>query len=264
MSFALPEAAVQRVLDECRARIASYETTDEPTWRRLLQELEEAVPSAPAHMRADVYSYIGACQFRLGDHQRSLDAHLEAARLQPFMADHQNNIACDLLALGRPSEALEQIRRALALPTLRPHIEASLRVNEVFAFIKLGDRLSAGKAFEMGVRRVGHDDQRNLLNLTEAAAALGRVNDCAEMLARFFSVRGQVPRSDDQPAADFIRDHFMDELAAVDPPLRDVVRAVLARWEAPTPVEYQDRANVELDPEAWARFCDLAGLMSEP
>lgn len=259
----IAEADIQELLNECAVRLSDYRPTDDFTLRRFARELEAALPDAPEHLRGAVYGQIGTCRYKLGDIQRAMDAHQTALRLDPFSPDHLNNVACCELALGQPADALRHLRRARVMPNVPRKVDVRLWVNEVEVLIKLRDLVQAGRAFEAGVHRVEPDDALNLLNLTKAAADLGRENDCVEILARFVTAVEQAPRGADQPAVEFVRMHAAAAAPIDDPAIREMLGRALARWDAPTPVEYQDRAGVELSPEAWAKFCDLAGLAPE-
>jgi tetratricopeptide (TPR) repeat protein len=259
----LPEAAAQRLVAEVFTHLLD-ERLPPFTWRRFVHDLEAMLPDAPFEIRASVYSAIGLCRARLGQHQEALDAHLSAARWQPNDAGHENNVACSLLLLGRPAEGLEHLRRAHTIAGISSTEKTRLFVNEAQAYLELEELSLAKRAFEMGAGCVQRDDQVNLLNLVEMAAALGRENDCVELFARLLEAVRYGVRGPEQPGAEFILAHGMDALSDAEPLVQDAIRSVLARWEAPTPEEYQDKGQVTLDHDAWARFCESAGLASEP
>ena len=76
----------------------------------LAEELKEQHPGV-----ADVWSALGKIRTTLGDVEGALEAHGQAADLQPFEAAHRCNIAMLLSMLGEHEKALENFRAASQL-----------------------------------------------------------------------------------------------------------------------------------------------------
>lgn len=254
--------AAQILIDEAIALLRKRES-DPFTWRRCLRDLEVALPDAPFELYGSVYSAIGLCHNRLHQTLEALEAHRNAARWQPNDAGHQNNIACALISLGQPTDALEHLRHAHTMQNIPRRVETRLYVNEADAYRKLGEHTLAGRSFEIGARCVERGDAENLLNLAEIAANLGRENDCTELFARALEAAGDGERGHDEPAAEFVLAHGMRAVHDADAVVKDAILAVLTRWEGPTPEQYQERTHIKLDHEAWAKFCESAGLAPE-
>jgi tetratricopeptide (TPR) repeat protein len=221
--------AADRLTAEVAGRLSSYTADTDPfTWRRYVRELEIALVDAPAEIQGAIHNLIGSCRMKLGQVDLALMEHQQAAKLEPTVASHQNNIAWDLLLLKRPAEALNYLRRGRAMRGTSREVEVRIRVNEVDALLQLGDPAEAGRALQAAMDRVHATDEMNLLNLASLTAQMGRDADSIEMYARFAEAAGLGKRDVDQSALDFLRHQGASAMDHALPEIRDaVVRAVL-------------------------------------
>ena len=98
------------------------------------------------------------------------------------------------------------------------------------------------------------------LQQARIAASKGWHHDAAEHFARYLAARIGVALGD-QPAMDFIRavPVEMQAVADTDPVLAASIRQAGADWDEPPDPDFTSPV-IELGPEGWERFCQLAGV----
>jgi tetratricopeptide (TPR) repeat protein len=262
---AVPEPKALRLVQECERRMNDpTEAITELEVRRFLRDLHKELPDAPPELMGPILGQIGACEARLGNFGRALDAFQNAAYHEPLSAAHESNITAALSSLGRHDEALEHSRKALAKPQLDNSWRLVIHANEVESLSQLGRKSEARATFEATIGYLAPGDATHLLSLAKCAAVVSYDHDAAELFLRYLlAVAGEV--RGDESAAEGIQSRIVDARVVLThlSDLDAAVKRVLDEWEAPTPEEHEIRARLTLDPDGWAKFCELARITPE-
>lgn len=224
---------------------------DEATVRSIIAEVRLALHDARVQDRSALRVMLGSAYFRLGEYEAALSEQKHAALLDPANAYPRNNIAANLVELGRMEEALEHLREARKLST-SSRLTLAICVNEAEANHRLGRTEAARAAFEAAIANHDADCASDLFSLAMEAADLGAEDDAAEFFARYLA-RSQGVELGDTSAVEFICNAPKELWGRAHelPTLTDAIARVVARNDAPIPDDMQIDTRIVVSLEAW-------------
>lgn len=154
------------------------------------------------------------------------------------MAIYANNVAAQLIGLGRDPEALVEIAAARKSASVDSGVRVSLWANEAAAHHEMGSYAEADEAIRKAVSLLDPTSPVELFNMAHTMATLGRVAEARDFLARHLAIVHQVARGDG-PALDFIHGFSREDLRIVEdyPVLARALARANERNETAAPAE---------------------------
>lgn len=256
----LPMTKALELYNEAAARLADPLTRpSEFELRRMLVDLKREMGNADANELGRLWLMTSVVRDRLGYFDEAIHAARNAVRALPRFAPTHIQLG---IALGKSGLALEALApletaRGLADPSLLPTVLCNIAA----AHANLNRLDEAEEALSAAVHGPPPADPMDYIRMAIAASALEIEEDAVELIARYLSrvqgiSRGQTPAMEIIDAAP----QGLREQVTANDMLGRAVSVVRARQSAPLPEEYQVRTAIELPPDAWARFAQLAGL----
>jgi tetratricopeptide (TPR) repeat protein len=227
--------------------------------REALARLREAQRSAPRDQFGNLFHMIGLICRNLGDLQAALDAHRNAARYEPQLAVHLNNITGVLLDLRRFQDALRFSQESRTKEQTQTESLASW-LNTSEAYHGLGNASEAREAFDNALRQLDPTSAGQAIKMAYCASIIGAEEDAVELFARYIAL-DQGKERGNTPAVEIIRATSGVTVLTEFPALARAIERVTIRWDAPIPEEHQIASEIHMSPEGSAQ---LANLVEHP
>lgn len=236
---------------------------DEFTLRRIVQEAERCLATAPGDECAALWGLVGMAHIRGGKIEKALKAFETAHRLAPHDSGFANNEANALAELGRHAEALQRLRKAREAPGVPPAMDFTLRLNESRVMVEVGDP-GARFAYAELITRVRNALPNDYLLLAALAAELRLDSDAVEFLARYLAHHTDTDLGE-IPAVEFVRTMPPERRAvfARTPTLHESLMRAFAEYDE-APQDSGLPVLPALSQEGWNRIRELVEHPREP
>jgi tetratricopeptide (TPR) repeat protein len=215
----------------------------------IMRDVKNTLRTADTADAALLYAALGRINDCLGKLQEAYECHRNANRLNPGEPGHVNNMACTLLLMGKPEEALKHL---LAVSEIAPsHISLG---NIAHALNELGQHDEAVDMFNEAMAVADLKNAVHLLSLAINAAEIGLRKEALELYARHLAMKQGVSPGD-TPALEFILASPVKYKVCLTPALKKAIARAEA-WDSD--LNQLDQAQSGHDESAYAGDDDAA------